>query len=103
MALPNAGQEACKSRLSTALQDYLTIRRALGFHLKLVGWVLTRFVAYADEVGAETVTPISPWPGPPSRLMPAPSGGSSDSPRCGALPNTCKRSIHAPRYRQPTP
>lgn len=44
------------SRLSTALQDYLTIRRALGFHLKLVGWVLTRFVAYADEVGAETVT-----------------------------------------------
>ena len=44
------------SRLRTALQDYLAIRRALGFRLKLVGWVLTRFVAYADQVGAETVT-----------------------------------------------
>lgn len=44
------------SRLSAALQDYLAIRRAVGFRLKLVGWVLTRFVAYADQIGAETVT-----------------------------------------------
>jgi integrase/recombinase XerD len=44
------------SRLRAALQDYLAIRRALGFRLKLAGWVLTRFVAYADQVGAETVT-----------------------------------------------
>jgi integrase/recombinase XerD len=44
------------SRLRTALQDYLAIRRALGFQLKLVGWALTRFVAYAEQVGAETVT-----------------------------------------------
>jgi integrase len=44
------------SRLSAALQDYLAIRRAVGFRLKLAGWVLTRFVAYADQVGAETVT-----------------------------------------------
>jgi integrase/recombinase XerD len=44
------------SRLSAALEDYLAIRRALGFRLKLAGWVLTRFVAYADQVGAETIT-----------------------------------------------
>ncbi|MBI2316646.1 MAG: tyrosine-type recombinase/integrase [Betaproteobacteria bacterium] len=44
------------SRLSAALRDYLAIRRALGFQLKLAEWVLTRFVAYADQVGAETVT-----------------------------------------------
>jgi integrase/recombinase XerD len=44
------------SRLRAALEDYLAIRRALGFRLKLAGWALTRFVAYAEQVGAETVT-----------------------------------------------
>jgi integrase len=44
------------SRFSAALQDYLAIRRALGFRLKLAGWVLTRFVVYADQVGAERIT-----------------------------------------------
>lgn len=44
------------NRLKAALQDYLTIRRTLGFHLKLQGWLLARFVDYAEQVGAETVT-----------------------------------------------
>jgi integrase/recombinase XerD len=44
------------SKLQAALDDYLTIRRALGFKLKLAGWVLGKFVEYADGVGAEVVT-----------------------------------------------
>ena len=44
------------NRLPEALDDYLTIRRALGFKLKVVGWVLGKFVAYAEGVGAETIT-----------------------------------------------
>lgn len=44
------------SRLREALDDYLTVRRALGFKLKLAGWVLGTFVAYAEGVGAETIT-----------------------------------------------
>jgi integrase/recombinase XerD len=44
------------SRLSAALDDYLAMRHVLGVRLKLAGWVLTRFVAYADQVGAETIT-----------------------------------------------
>lgn len=44
------------SRMREGLDDYLTIRRGLGFKLKLAGWVLDGFVAYADEVGAETIT-----------------------------------------------
>jgi len=44
------------SKLLAALDDYLTIRRALGFKLKLAGWVLGKFVEYADGVGAEVVT-----------------------------------------------
>ncbi|HKF16737.1 MAG TPA: hypothetical protein VKF14_06045 [Candidatus Dormibacteraeota bacterium] len=43
------------SLLRAALDDYLTIKRALGFKLKLAGWVLGKFVEYADEVGAEVI------------------------------------------------
>ncbi len=44
------------SMLRAALDDYLTIKRALGFKLKLAGWVLGKFVEYADEGGAEVIT-----------------------------------------------
>lgn len=42
--------------LRDGLADYLAIRRALGFKLKLAGWALGKFVAYAEEVGAGTIT-----------------------------------------------
>ena len=83
------------SRLSTALQDYLTIRRALGFHLKLVGWVLTRFVAYADEVGAETVTTdlAVAWATQPVDASPV--WWKSRLTAVRGFADTCKRSIRA--------
>ena len=44
------------SPLENALRDYLQLRRALGHQLKESGRQLMLFVAYLDEIGAETVT-----------------------------------------------
>lgn len=44
------------SALATALAEYLTIRRRLGFKLARHGQLLDDFVAYLDEQGAATVT-----------------------------------------------
>lgn len=42
--------------LATALTEYLTIRRRLGFKLSRHGQLLGDFVAYLDELGATTIT-----------------------------------------------
>lgn len=44
------------SRLQAALADYLRLRRALGHKLDDAGRQLAWFVAYLDDLGAETVT-----------------------------------------------
>jgi integrase len=44
------------SPLRSALADYLTVRRALGHKLKQVEALLTQFIAYLEERGAETIT-----------------------------------------------
>lgn len=44
------------SPLRQALEDYLTIRRALGFKLERHGRLLPQFVAYLERVGADTIT-----------------------------------------------
>ena len=44
------------SPLATALAEYLTIRRKLGFKLGREGQLLQDFVAYLDKQGATTVT-----------------------------------------------
>jgi integrase len=44
------------SSLHQALEDYLTIRRALGFKLDRHGRLLPQFLAYRQDVGADTVT-----------------------------------------------
>lgn len=44
------------SGLDQSLADYLTIRRALGYKLERAGKLLAQFIAYLEEVGAETVT-----------------------------------------------
>ena len=44
------------SALETTLRDYLQLRRALGHQLDEAGRQLMLFVAYLDELGAETVT-----------------------------------------------
>ncbi|MDN5750417.1 MAG: tyrosine-type recombinase/integrase [Pseudonocardia sp.] len=42
--------------LAAHVQDYLRLRRALGFKLNFEGQVLPQFVAYLDAAGLETVT-----------------------------------------------
>lgn len=39
-----------------ALSDYLRVRRALGYKLKLHGKFLPQFVAYLEDIGAQTLT-----------------------------------------------
>jgi len=44
------------SPLRQALDDYLTMRRGLGYKLERAEKLLAQFLAYLDEVGAESVT-----------------------------------------------
>lgn len=44
------------SPLRAALDDYLALRRSLGFKLRLTGRLLERFVEFADSQGAEFIT-----------------------------------------------
>lgn len=44
------------SALRSALADYLTLRRSLGFKLDRAGRLLAQFVGYCEAAGAETIT-----------------------------------------------
>lgn len=44
------------SALRTHLDDYLQLRRALGFKLERTGRLLAQFVAYLEEAGTTTIT-----------------------------------------------
>ncbi len=42
-------------RLCDALEEYLKVRRALGFKLRNSGGLLQRFVTYAEQEGASSI------------------------------------------------
>lgn len=44
------------SALHSALEDYLALRRSMGFKLERAGRLLAQFVAYCEGTGSETVT-----------------------------------------------
>jgi integrase/recombinase XerD len=44
------------SQLRAALADYLSVRRAMGYKLTRSGGLLAQFVAYLEDVDAETIT-----------------------------------------------
>ena len=44
------------SELSTAIEEYLALRRALGFKMELAGRLLGQFTRYCEQAGARTVT-----------------------------------------------
>lgn len=44
------------SELAEMADNYLALRRSLGYKLDEAGRLLPRFVAYLDAIGAETVT-----------------------------------------------
>jgi hypothetical protein len=47
------------SQLSSHVEDYLAMRRALGFKLAKEGRLLRDFAAFAEAAGAATSPPIS--------------------------------------------
>jgi len=61
------------SPLQTALQDYLALRRALGFELRLAGRLLQRFVDFAQAAGAAYITTelALQWATQPAHAQPA--------------------------------
>jgi integrase/recombinase XerD len=61
------------SKLRTALDEYLKVRRALGYKLRLPGYLLERFVDFADRAGAEFInTELAlNWAVQPAEAQPA--------------------------------
>ncbi len=44
------------SALRSAAEDYLRVRRALGYKLEVQGWLLEEVISYLEQAGAATVT-----------------------------------------------
>jgi len=61
------------SELRQAMDQYLTLRRSLGFELREPGTVLRRFVAFAEREGAAYITTdlVLRWTSEPSKAQPA--------------------------------
>jgi integrase/recombinase XerD len=61
------------STLQKALNDYLALRRALGFKLRLAGRLLQRFVDFAQATGAAYITTelALQWATQPAQVQPA--------------------------------
>ena len=65
--------------LRDSLEDYLALRRALGFRLKTAGRLLDQFVSWLDDRGSDTITTEEHWHGRCSRQGPRRLGSRSDS------------------------
>jgi len=61
------------SPLQVALDEYLAVRRALGYKLRLSGRLLQHFVDFADRQGATYITPelAAAWAMLPGSAQPA--------------------------------
>jgi integrase/recombinase XerD len=61
------------SELHAALEEYLSVRRALGVKLRLPGRLLERFVEFAEREGAEVITTdlALRWATQPAHAQPA--------------------------------
>ena len=63
--------------LQTALDEYLQVRRALGYKLKDDERLLRQFVEHVESSEKTTVTAEGAPPGDDARLVPALSGGGA--------------------------
>ena len=94
------------SALRQAAEDYLRIRRALGFKMENAGRLLPQFLDYLESVGAETITTEHAvrWATLPSAANPVWWGlRLTRRPRVRALPaddrpdaRSCRRSASCP-------
>ena len=94
------------SALRQAAEDYLRIRRALGFKLENAGRLLPRFLDYLESVGAETITTEHAvrWATLPSAANPVWwgcvsrwSAGSRATCRRSTRARSCRRPMCCPR------
>jgi hypothetical protein len=101
------------SKLQTALDEYLKLRRALGHKLLLSGRLLQRFVEFADRVGADVIATelATNWAMQPAEAQPAQWANRLGMVRrfaqyCSAIdPRTTVPPLDLlpHRYRRPTP
>jgi integrase/recombinase XerD len=78
------------NELHAALQEYLSVRRALGVKLRLPGRLLERFVDFAEREGATVITTdlALRWATQPADTQPAAMG---QSPGDGATVRTVSK------------
>ncbi len=90
------------SELRQSLEDYLAIRRSLGFKLARAEKLLNQFLDHMEDLGAALVTTdvAVAWATRP-RTAPA-AGGRIGSASYAASPVTCMPSIPPIRSRLPT-
>ena len=87
--------------LRQAAEDYLRIRRALGFKMENAGRLLPQFLDYLESVGAETITTEHAvrWATLPSAANPVWWGGVS--PRSAGSRAICRRSTRGRSCHRP--
>jgi hypothetical protein len=85
------------SRLGGQVEDYLRLRRALGFKMERAGRILPQFVAYLEAAGAATVTSdlAIAWARLPGRAQP--NHWAQQWPSPAASPGTCRPSTRQRR------
>lgn len=76
------------TELRDALDDYLALRRGLGFKLERPGQLLADFTGYLEAAGRRRSPPSWPWPGQPGQPMPTRHGGGCAWPRSARSPGT---------------
>lgn len=84
--------------LAEAIDDYLAMRRALGFKLAEHGRVLPQFAAFLAQRDESLITTALALSSRPSQLRRASCGGISGWRSCAASRAICRRSMLATRY-----
>ena len=87
--------------LQQALEDYLMIRRQLGYQLQSSGRLLAGFVRFAEQAGARTITTelAVAWARQPQ--VSRRSAGVSGSGWSAGSPATSRQSTRTPRSHPP--
>src|SRR5204862_3047808 len=70
---PSVDGRCVMSSLRTSLDEYLAVRRALGYHLRLTGRLLRRFVEFAEHAHGNYITTelALAWATQPTNAQPA--------------------------------
>jgi hypothetical protein len=87
--------------LRDALDDYLALRRTLGFRLATAGRLLGQFVSWLEARGASTITTADALAWRRSRPGHRRPGRRSGSPRSAGSPPTCTAPTRRCRFPRP--